>query len=440
MIKRTATELPKTKLSSPKESDSPLWTNKKIAQLLEFTELFQQNWRLISRWIQDFGEEDCRLKFQELSFQVKQTGWEQHEDSRLAALVRGKRDVNWFEVSTMIMGRNAFQCRQRWAQLIPEHATEESWGNREQKWIFKMIRQHGCSWKKIVQLLPGRTQASLKSLFRSAIKKLKKCELFKFIKNMILWPETSGKSKILSGVLENKCLEKFKVNKISNFENRIKLLQNHFNAYFESLQRDFEKLTRLSQEILRHLLKMNGEDSKVDLILIKLVFGKEEMRLYQAKGPSNLMSAEKTKLMVFIKDYLAEKDRKHDAKFSIFNRNHSENKIVIQDKQSQIKSKIKNKIEDYKIIFEKEQNNGKNKKDNTGEEWKISEETLVQLNSILINSKIPKKYIEHILWLKNYAPNSEFLEEFVNLLFAAYTDKHTQKNPKEIQIEAKREY
>lgn len=131
MKRLTETELSNKDCSVPKGADCQGWTKKKIAQLLEFAELYEQNWRFISRCIQDFGEDDCRMKFSELSSKKKECDWEEWEDAQLAALVEAKRDVNWFEISVMITGRNACQCRRRWTQLVPGPTGSRPWGVRE---------------------------------------------------------------------------------------------------------------------------------------------------------------------------------------------------------------------------------------------------------------------------------------------------------------------
>lgn len=199
MIKRPFAELENEDPSASKETTRVTWTKKKIAQLLEFADSSQQNWRRVSSLIPNYGEANCRAKFAELRSLRIDSLWTPPEDARLAVLLKSRTDVNWFEISAMIDGRSPAQCRRRWAKLAPEALGAGKWGNREQIAIFRLVCKFGSSWKKVAEHLPRRTQNKIKTFFHLSVRKVKKSELFKFLKAMVVWPNYTNRNSFGGG-------------------------------------------------------------------------------------------------------------------------------------------------------------------------------------------------------------------------------------------------
>lgn len=237
---------------------------------------------------------------------------------------------------------------------------------------------------------------------------------------MILWPKTSKADKRLLRNWQNIDGENMRLKKNKNFENRIKLAKKHFESYFESLQRSFQKQNRLSQEIIRYLLELTGDNKRVDSILIKLIFGKDEMQVFQVRGVKDSMPNQKVKLRLFIREYLREEDLKYDASISIFEKDTTEDDKILRKVNFQIKNEIKKQCGKNKNIIKEQFNLNKVIKRKVEERRRKEQEDINRLDFILTDLEIPKKYMDHLLWLKNNAPNSEFISDFVNLLLAVY--------------------
>ena len=71
-----------------------IWTTKKISQLLELSEQYEQNWILISRKIKDFNSEDCFFKYKQLISNYENSDWTKEEDNQLTSLVKNKSEIN----------------------------------------------------------------------------------------------------------------------------------------------------------------------------------------------------------------------------------------------------------------------------------------------------------------------------------------------------------
>ena len=133
---------------------------------------------MISTSIEDFDENECNLKYDQLQSEIIYTPWSKDEDDLLISLLENKNDINWYECSAIISVRTPYQCQKRWSIIIPDKNKVGNWGHREQVFIFKLMILYRFSWKKIVKFLPGRSQNSVKSFFHSTIRKIKKTELF----------------------------------------------------------------------------------------------------------------------------------------------------------------------------------------------------------------------------------------------------------------------
>ena len=180
----------------PNQLNGKVWTKKLIAKLLQLADESNQNWKEISKSLIIFCEDECKIKFEEIKNNQRKGSWTKDEDEQLKTLTADFNNVNWYECSILI-GRNSLECRQRSAELMNPNIIG-GWSHGEQISIFKFVRVFRFSWKKIIELLPGRNQNSVKSFFHSTIRRIKKSLLFKFLKVMVTWPTYTNKSKELN--------------------------------------------------------------------------------------------------------------------------------------------------------------------------------------------------------------------------------------------------
>ena len=164
------------------------WKKKYTAKLLELSDRYNQNWSKISKSLTLFCEDECKSKFFEIKSQEKLSSWTYEEDLLLKKLTTNFNKVNWYECSIMIPGRNSLECMKRSAILILNKNIIGKWSHGEQILIFRFTKMFEFSWKIFIKFLPGRSQNSVKSFFHSTIRRIKKSDLFKFLKVMVTWP------------------------------------------------------------------------------------------------------------------------------------------------------------------------------------------------------------------------------------------------------------
>lgn len=185
--------LPSSTLSS---YNHPKWTNQLLSRLLYLTSSHPQNWKNISKSFPLFCENTCRLKYDHLQALHKKTPWSPDEEQNLLHFAQDRIHINWFDCSVVIRSRSPDDCRRRFSELKSKLELVGDWGYEEQVAIFRFVRVFSFSWKKIAEMMPGRNQNSVKSFFHSTIRRIKKSEMFKFLKVMVTWPTYTNKSRV----------------------------------------------------------------------------------------------------------------------------------------------------------------------------------------------------------------------------------------------------
>lgn len=181
-------------LPPPAPTPSPLWNQKQESKLLFLVETLDSDWTRISNCFPLFCESDCQTKMAAIIAKRLQVAWSLSEDEQLSEIINKSAEVNWFDCSSRIQTRSPDACRRRWSQLRPLQDRVGDWGHLEQVAIFRFVREKEFSWKKVIELLPGRSQNAVKSFFHSTVRRLKKSSLFEFLKKMTTWPTYTNRS------------------------------------------------------------------------------------------------------------------------------------------------------------------------------------------------------------------------------------------------------
>ena len=179
----------------PKFSNEQKFMNSKLIKLLEATEIYDKNWKLISNRLKYFGEIKCQEEYSKLEQRWTTNLWLKSEDDKLKAYMKKNKKYNWFECSIVMKSKSPKQCETRWYELENLPNIVGNWRENEQALIFKLMRKYHFSWKKIAMFLPRRTADSIKSIFYSSIRQIKKSKLFQILKTMLCWPTSTNKSK-----------------------------------------------------------------------------------------------------------------------------------------------------------------------------------------------------------------------------------------------------
>ena len=87
---------------------------------------------------------------------AKKDMWRAEEDLRLMQIIDMHSARNWNEISNILKGRSAKQCRQRWHNNLDPLFKRCKWSKAEEKALFLLHKIHGTQWAKIAKALGNR--------------------------------------------------------------------------------------------------------------------------------------------------------------------------------------------------------------------------------------------------------------------------------------------
>jgi hypothetical protein len=93
------------------------------------------------------------------------------EDQLIISFVRAHGDQKFRDITELLPGRTAKQCRERWFNHLNPSIRKGPWTDEEDRIIFDIYQQHPRCWSLIAASLPGRTDNSVKNRFNSSISK-----------------------------------------------------------------------------------------------------------------------------------------------------------------------------------------------------------------------------------------------------------------------------
>nr|QSD99663.1 MYB family transcription factor [Melilotus albus] len=89
--------------------------------------------------------------------------WTVEEDRLLINLVEEYGLGKWSDIAQKLHGRMGKQCRERWLNHLRPDIKKDTWSEEEEKILMKAHGEIGNKWSKIVKMLPGRTENSIKN-------------------------------------------------------------------------------------------------------------------------------------------------------------------------------------------------------------------------------------------------------------------------------------
>jgi myb proto-oncogene protein len=103
--------------------------------------------------------------------------WAHEEDQAITELVSRLGTKQWTAVSDQleaafgISGRTGKQCRERWHNHLDPAITKRNWSVAEELTLFESHQSLGNKWADISNLLPGRSDNSIKNHYYSTLRK-----------------------------------------------------------------------------------------------------------------------------------------------------------------------------------------------------------------------------------------------------------------------------
>jgi hypothetical protein len=160
-------------MSTPSKNPPRKWTEEEDNCLRTVVErMGPRNWKEIARHVPDRSHVQCLQRWNKvLRPGLKKGTWQAEEDEKLMREVNGflesGGEVNWTTISKCIEGRTAKQCRERWRCNLDPNINKTEWTQEEDLMIINLQQELGNRWALLAKSLPGRTENSIKTRFRS---------------------------------------------------------------------------------------------------------------------------------------------------------------------------------------------------------------------------------------------------------------------------------
>ncbi|CAK4086713.1 unnamed protein product [Aphanomyces euteiches] len=153
------------------EEDAPStkrWTKAQDAALKESVRIHgEKNWKAIAERVPGRNHAQCLQRWRKvLKPGLVKGHWSFEEDKILEVLV--KQSVNnWGQIAEQIPGRTPKQCRERWRNHLDPSINKGPYSEEEDQLILSNQARLGNKWSQIAQMLPGRTEDSVKIRWKS---------------------------------------------------------------------------------------------------------------------------------------------------------------------------------------------------------------------------------------------------------------------------------
>eukprot|EP00514_Thraustochytrium_sp_LLF1b_P005748 CAMPEP_0184520384 /NCGR_PEP_ID=MMETSP0198_2-20121128/7136_1 /TAXON_ID=1112570 /ORGANISM="Thraustochytrium sp., Strain LLF1b" /LENGTH=538 /DNA_ID=CAMNT_0026910973 /DNA_START=584 /DNA_END=2197 /DNA_ORIENTATION=+ len=126
----------------------------------------ESQWKKIAEMVPGRTHEQCLQRWcASLNPSVVKGRWSKEEDKTLLQILSQKPIKNWGEVSRVLPGRTAKQCRERYINHLDPSICKTNWTPEEDTFILDAEKNFGPCWSEIARRLPTRTEPGVRQRF-----------------------------------------------------------------------------------------------------------------------------------------------------------------------------------------------------------------------------------------------------------------------------------
>lgn len=150
------------------------WSAEQIAALSRGVQKYNgKNWnRIAAEFVPGHTPLQCRTRWHLTDKPgINKGAWSEEEDATLRVAMAKYGLKNWRLISASIPGRNMKQCRDRWFCYLSPSVNRTKLTEEEIMLIEESIVRLGKKWTKIANLLPGRSENTIKNYWNAKVRR-----------------------------------------------------------------------------------------------------------------------------------------------------------------------------------------------------------------------------------------------------------------------------
>jgi hypothetical protein len=99
------------------------------------------------------------------------------EDALLIKAVRARGPSDWTLIATLVPGRNARQCRERWNNYVNPDLTHATWTEADDRLLLQKFAEFGSKWHLISGFFTGRGKNAIRNRFLTLERRTRRAEM-----------------------------------------------------------------------------------------------------------------------------------------------------------------------------------------------------------------------------------------------------------------------
>mmetsp|Transcript_5902 Transcript_5902/g.21530 ORF Transcript_5902/g.21530 Transcript_5902/m.21530 type:complete len:337 (-) Transcript_5902:92-1102(-) len=137
--------------------NSSVWTAKEDAELARLQEIHGNRWALVAAELPGKTGQQCAQRWRhKVNPNIKKEKWTAQEDELLSRLYE-EHGQRWAEIARHLEGRTDQQCMGRWRRHLDPTVKKDAWNDTEDHELMRLHDKLGPRWSNISKMLTGRT-------------------------------------------------------------------------------------------------------------------------------------------------------------------------------------------------------------------------------------------------------------------------------------------